>query len=275
MTRFDHEIFIILGVIVGELLGTQYLILPDTNILVLSLLSPVLIGMASFAFNDLMDLETDIHNKRKDRPLVTGHISKTTAWAITIIGFIFGPVLAYYINVTVFKIAIAYVILAFFYSIWLKNVAVVGNAVIASTMAIPFIFGNYVVMARMYDPVIILTAMAFLMGLGREIFKSIQDMSGDKKTGRQTLPVLIGPKVSAAFGAYFIIFSVFVSFLPFVYIPAFQFDPYYLIPILAADILLLYSVYYGVKLEKFNKVRKWTLLSMLFGLLGFLLGAVF
>lgn len=272
LVRFDHQIFLIIGVIVGELIVIGGL--PPTDILVYSILTPVLIGMASFALNDLLDLPTDKKNKRKDRPLVTKKIPKWTATLTVLIGFPLGVILSYFVNITVFKIAIAFALLGFLYSVWLKKVAVVGNASIAASMAIPFIFGNYTVAPKMVDAVIILSTMAFMMGLGRELFKSIQDMKGDKKMGRKTLPIIAGKKTAAAFGAYFIIFSIFVSFLPFIYIIEYKFDLYYLIPIIVADILLISSAMQALKLKGWKKVRNWTLLAMLFGLVGFLAGAL-
>jgi geranylgeranylglycerol-phosphate geranylgeranyltransferase len=274
LTRFDHEILLGLGVIVGMVLASPDLSLPPISILVLAVLSTVFIGAASFAFNDYMDLSTDKKNKRTDRPLVKGLISPKIAVWITTIGLPLGCIFAYFINITVFKIAIAYAVLAFLYSIWLKKIAIFGNLYIASSMAVPFIFGNYVVRANMFDPIIILAAMAFLLGFGREIIKSIQDIKGDKKTGRQTLPILIGSKISAYIASYFMLFAVVVAFLPFIYIPQYRFDLYYLIPIIVASLLTVYSVYYGIKLQKFNEIRKWTIYTMLLALVGFLLGAI-
>ncbi len=274
IVRFDHEIFLAIGVLVGMLLGSATNELPSMNTIILSILSPIFIGMSSFAFNDYIDLSVDKRNRRKDRPLVRGDLSPKVALWITALGFPLGCIAAYYVNVTVFKVAIAYSIAAFLYSIWLERVPIVGNLYVASSMAVTFVFGNYVVAPHLSDPVIMFTAMALLLGFGREILKSIQEMKGDKVAGRQTLPILIGQRVSAAFAAYFMILAVIVSFMPFIFIPKYQGNLYYLIPIIVADLLIVYSAYYGAKLQRLDKIRKWSLYTVMFGLLGFLLGAL-
>lgn len=273
LTRINHAFLVIIGILVGEIIVLKNF--PDPYVFVLSALCGFFISNGSFAISDYWDVETDVKNKRFDRPLARGDASPNTALAIAVISFVVGLASGYLVNLTAFYIAIIFAIVGISYAYVLKKVALVGNISIAASMAIPFIFGNYAVSNELYLPLVVLAFMAFLFGVGREIFKSIQDMEGDKKTGRRTLPILAGAKKSSYVGAFFIILAIIISFVPFICFIEYYFDLYYMIPILMADLLAFRSVYYGLKLQKFKKIRSWTLFTQFFALAGFLLGAIF
>lgn len=276
LTRINHAFLVIIGILVGQIIVLKNF--PDPYIFILSALCGFFISNASFAISDYWDVETDKKNKRFDRPLARGDASPNTVLVIAIISFVVGLASGYFINTIAFYIAIIFAIVGISYAYILKKIALIGNITIAASMAIPFVFGNYSVSSELYFPLVVLAFMAFLFGVGREIFKSIQDMKGDEKTGRRTLPILIGAKKSSYVGAFFIVLAVIISFVPFfclTYFAEYYLDLYYIAPFLVADILALMSVYHGLKLQKFKKIRSWTLLTQLFGLVGFLLGAVF
>jgi geranylgeranylglycerol-phosphate geranylgeranyltransferase len=149
-----------------------------------------------------------------------------------------------------------------------------GNIFIAFSMAVPFIFGNYILTDQLNRTVLLLSSMAFLVGVGREIIKSIQDMKGDAKTGRRTMPIVMGKESSAIFASYYILMALLLSPLPYLFDPRFQ-DLFYLVPVFATDVLLIKTIIYALRLKKLEKARKISLMALGIGLAGFLLSALF
>ena len=270
-TRIEHSIFLVLAVVVGEAIVTESLPLLQT---ILSAVSVFFIGIGSFAINDVLDYKTDKKNRRTDRPLVSGGISMQAAKRITWLSFIIGLFFSMFITPACTAIAVIFSLVAIAYSYFLKKVMLAGNIFVAFSMAVSFIFGNYIVSSEINSAVLLLAAMAFLTGIGREVIKSIQDMVGDKKYGRRTLPIVVGKKTSKYFAALCILAAVLVSPAPFLVLPKFQYDFFYLVPVAITDILLIKSMAYSLRLKKLEKVRKMTLLALGIGLIGFLLGAL-
>lgn len=271
LTRVEHSLFLALAVLVGEVIVTSEIPLIPT---IFGVLSVFFMGLGSFAINDLLDYNTDKKNKRKDRPLVSGTISSWAAMATTKISFPLGVLFALLINMECFWIAVIFSILALAYSYALKKLLLLGNMFIAFSMAVPFIFGNYIVSNEIAASVQVLASIAFLTGLGREIIKSIQDMAGDKKCGRWTLPIALGKTIPKYFAAFYILIAVAMSPIPFLLLPKFQGNWLYMGPIIITDLILLWSVYMSVRLKELEKVRKLTLVALGIGLVGFLLGAL-
>jgi geranylgeranylglycerol-phosphate geranylgeranyltransferase len=215
LTRFEHALMLAFAVLIAEtvLLGG---IPPLDTMIILSLLVPIFSEMGSFALNDYLDIETDRLNGKKDRPLVKGTISPRFALWFSVISLVASVALAFFINVEAFAIALAFNILAVIYNWKLKDLPVVGNAYIALTMAIPFIFGNYVVSPGSLAPIaVVLGCLGFVAGFAREIIKSVQDMEGDiKARGSKTLPVMIGKRP-----ALFVALLSYLAFIPLSAVP--------------------------------------------------------
>lgn len=208
LTRFEHAIMLAVGVLIGEITVLKG-IPPLNHILLFSLLVPIFAEMGSFALNDYLDIKTDRANKRNERPLVKGTISPQFAFYFSWVAFILSITLGYLINSYAFYIAIIFNILAIAYNYKLKDLPLVGNAFIAFSMAIPFLFGNFVYSTELNTLPILLAVLAFLSGLGREIVKSVQDMEGDKKArNSNTLPFVIGKERSLYLAAFlFLLFA--------------------------------------------------------------------
>ena len=268
----DHALISLFAIIVGiAVAGSEIL---NVNLIYAAITSFTIIG-AAFIINDYWDLETDIKNKRNDKPMVRGDVSKQTALVLTIILIILGNISAYLINNNTLIITIIFTFILLAYSYYLKKIALIGNIAIAASMAIPFIFGNYMVTNTINEFVLILASMAFLMGVGREIIGSIRDKKGDIKQGRKTLPIIIGDKKSSIIASIFILIAIGLSPVPFLSQGIFFNDLYYLLLILLTDLILIFSVIKTLQLKSFKLIRKTTLIAQLTGVLGFLLGAVF
>jgi len=271
LTRIEHSLFLALAVLVGEVVVTRDIQLWPT---VFGVLSVFFIGLGSFALNDFMDYPTDKKNKRKDRPIVSGTISAWAAMVTAKVSFPLGVLFAILVNLNCFWIALVFSVLAIGYSYILKKLLLLGNMFIAFSMAIPFVFGSYIVSDQISASIQVLASIAFLTGLGREIIKSIQDMAGDKKYGRWTLPIALGKTVPKYFAMLYILIAVAMSPIPFLLLPKFQDNWLYMGPVLLTDLILLWNVWSMVRLKELERIRKLTLLALGIGLIGFLLGAL-
>lgn len=280
LTRIEHSIMLVIAVVAAELivgLGK----LPSINFLILSIVTPVFISMGSFAINDYFDVEVDKVNKKFDRPIVAGIISKEEAMYVSIACFLVGAAAALFINVIVFVIAVIFVLLSFLYSYKMKEMLLVGNTYIALSMAIPFMFGNYVVSNVINSNILVITAIIVLAGLGREIHGLIRDYEGDRKIRKvKSLPFHAGIKNSAIIAMLLYIFAIILSIYLFFATKPFQMNFFYLFFILVVDIMLLYVGYSYINIKKsgmkkmFSITRNLSLAAMALALIIFMLSSV-
>ncbi len=264
-----------IAVLIGEtiILGK----LPDfSTIIILSLIVPVFSEMGSFALNDYLDVESDRLNKRNDRPLVNGTISKKFAFYFSWICFLVSIVAAYFINTNAFLVAVIFNILAIAYNYKLKDLPLVGNLYIGLTMAIPFIFGNLVVSEQLSKIAIVLALLGFLSGLAREIIKSTEDLEGDVKArNSKTLPAMIGEQ-----NAIFLATIIYIIFLPLTALPFFfgLKANIYAVGLLVIANLLMITIIYKIicKPDKkpYKYARKISLLALFLGLVSYLLAVL-
>ncbi len=271
LTRFEHALMLAFAVLIAEtiVLGG----LPQfTAIIFLSLLVPVFSEMGSFALNDYMDIDTDRLNK-KDRPLVKGTISPAFALYFSITSLVLSTAFAYLINMAVFAIALAFNIIAIAYNWKLKDTPLLGNVYIALTMAIPFMFGNFVVSEELSQTALVLAVLGFVAGLAREIIKSVQDMEGDiKARGSRTLPVIIGRRSALLAAVFLYLLFIPLTAAPFLFGLDFGFFPAVMIG--AADAAILFICYGVLTSDAFKLARDWSLVAFLLGMTGILLAVL-
>jgi 4-hydroxybenzoate polyprenyltransferase len=98
------------------------------------------IQAGTFALNDYCDLESDIANRRLDRPLVRGDITKAAALLVACVATALGIVFAVLLtvlreNYLLFLLAFMLAVLGILYDIKMKEFFAVSNFYIAFTMA--------------------------------------------------------------------------------------------------------------------------------------------
>jgi geranylgeranylglycerol-phosphate geranylgeranyltransferase len=275
LTRIEHAIMLALAVIIGEsvVLGK----IPDPHLLILlSVLVPIFSEMGSFALNDYLDIEADRKNEMNDRPLVKGTISPGFAVWFSAIALFLSTILALFININAFAIALVFNALAVAYNWKLKDLPLLGNIYIGFSMSIPFIFGNFVVANSLHPVAGILALLGFVAGLAREIVKSVEDVEGDMKArGSRTLPIVIGRKPALAIASLLYLIFVPLTLLPFfdglsAGIPA-------LVLVSAADIGILYIAVRLIISDDEKTIidsRKKSLLFLFIGLIGLLIASI-
>ncbi len=275
LTRLGHGFMLSIAVVIGALIvGNVFL---KVYGVLLGVLAAILIEAGTFSLNDYYDIEVDRENERLDRPLVRGDIKPKTAFTAGVILTVIGVACAYFINNWCFLIALLSALFGVAYDIKLKETGFLGNIYIAYTMAIPFLFGGMIFqnVEKGVLVLIVLSLITFLSGLGREIMKGIIDVKGDSLREVKTVARVYGIKKARIISITFFSMAVALSPIPFIYnLSGFRNYPY-LVFVLIADIIFIYSC---IKLksgdkEVINGLRKTTIMAMLFGLIAFFSGA--
>ncbi len=280
LLRLEHGLMLILAVSSGAIISVRDILSISIGKLIFSFFTVLFLEASTFALNDFYDIEIDRRNNRLDRPLVRGDISPRIALILFYVLFVAGIVFSFFVNFPSFIIAMFTGLVGVLYDVKLKKIKLVGNFYIAYAMAIPFIFGSVSVTGihSFSSSVFLLAFIAFVAGFGREIMKDIMDFEGDSSSGVISFPSHFGIDKAKKLVAILYLVAILLSFLPFsfeLFIP-YYFDWYYLGFVLVADILFLYTIYkilFDVNID-FKMHRKLTLLSLLIGLVAFLIGSL-
>ena len=269
LTRLEHGIMFAIAVLIGAILVGNFGIK-----VIFAMMVAIFLEASAFSLNDYFDVEIDKRNKRMDRPLVAGIISKKEALVVFILFLIAGISISIFLSFLLFLISLIVAILSIFYDAWLKKIKIAGNLYIAFTMAIPFIFG-----AALYKitPIIyILSLIAFIVGVGREIMKDVMDFEGDVESGVKSLAFYIGKKNANRIAAFLYITACIIAIFPFLLNGTTYFMNYaYLILILMTDAILFYIaaiISFHDDVETLKRCRNISMLALFIGLIAFLIG---
>ncbi len=276
LTRIEHSIMLVVAVIAAELIAGAG-VLPNIYVLILSLITPIFISMSAFAINDYFDIEVDRLNKKK-RPLVEGKLKPADALAVALVSLFIGIASSYLINLYCFAIALIFGALAMLYSYKLKEMLLIGNAYVAFSMSIPFIFGSYVVSQNLGLAIELVAIMIFLAGLGREIQGTVRDYEGDRKVrNASTLPKYVGELGASVFAFLLYIIAIVISGYLFLHLAPFAGNYLFAILILLTDVMLLYAGFgylYYRKQGFYDSARNISLAAMALALIAILISAI-
>ena len=153
-----------------------------------------LITAGGNAVNDLFDIDIDKIN-RPNRPIASGRLSpeKAKMFYAGVTGI--GLLIAAFINIPAFAIAVGASILIFLYSYKLKRTIFYGNLAVAFVTGLTFVYGGTAVgdLKDVYPAAMF----AFLTNLIREIIKDAEDVGGDSYVGVHTIATRYGTAVSS------------------------------------------------------------------------------
>jgi geranylgeranylglycerol-phosphate geranylgeranyltransferase len=291
LTRAEHGLMYGFGVLVGIVIagGSSY----ETAIL--GSLVALFIQAGTFALNDYCDLDSDIANRRGDRPLVRGELRKEAALLIACFATALGIISAVFLaiimdNYILLLVALILAALGIFYDLQMKAFLAISNLYIAFTMAVPFIFGGLIA-GGVNMSLLVLSSIAFLAGFGREVMKDIADVKGDALRGIRSIARIYGVGKAKTITVLSYSIAVILSVIPFFLVnTTYFFNPIYLLLIIAAD-----AVFVHVCLElkpfrkrfdlktisviqkdevNYNYLRKETLIAIAIGLAAFICGAL-
>jgi geranylgeranylglycerol-phosphate geranylgeranyltransferase len=242
---------------------------PVRNVLIACLSGGLITGAAN-AINDYFDIAIDRINKPQ-RPLPSGKVSPTEAFIWSLLLFVIGGTLSFFIHTLAAEIAITASVLLILYSWHLKRQPLVGNATVSFLSALAFVYGGASV-GRLSNSLIPAT-FAFLFHFGREILKDIEDIAGDRANHARTFPICCGVTM-----ARLLISAIFFLLILATWIPYFldiynRF--YFLLVIFGVDFYLLYVVWALWKSTEpahLHKLSTGLKIDMLVGLLSILIG---
>lgn len=102
------------------------------EIIILGIIAFSLIASAVYILNDLKDIEVDrIHPLKKDRPLASGAVSRSTATVLLVIFTASGLLLSYLLNPVFLILLSIYLVLNIAYSFGLKNIPIVDLFIVS------------------------------------------------------------------------------------------------------------------------------------------------
>jgi geranylgeranylglycerol-phosphate geranylgeranyltransferase len=278
LTRIEHSAMLVVAVVAAELIASSGL--PSANLLILSMITPIFVSMGAFAINDYFDVKVDRINK-KNRPLVTGDLTKSDALWVTAFSFIIGVGASYFINIYCFTMALVFAILSLLYSYRLKELFFWGNLSVALTGgAIPFIFGSYVVSSSIGAGIALVAIGALCGNLAREIHGTIRDYKGDLRVRRtNTLPKALGVKNSAIIALIFYMITIVLTFYLLLYVRPFRSNLVFGSLMLIADVMFLYvgfgCIKYSSSRRFYDRARNVSLIAMGVSIVSFLLAPLF
>jgi 4-hydroxybenzoate polyprenyltransferase len=248
-----------------------------------------LISSAGYIVNDINDLEGDKINK-PNKVLALGTISIENAKiyyrVLNTLGIALGVILGFSLkNPSLSLLFVSTSIVLYFYSIKLKQLFLVGSLVIAALIAFTVLFllffinnfnsyGSFELIGLKI--LVALAFFSFLINLLREIVKDIEDINGDYKLNRKTLPIVLGISRTKTIIKYIGLFTLIALLLI-----VFFFKIYTIIIIYLIFFVLLPLAYFVFKLNKARTQKHFSNLSVLlkvvqlFGVLIIVVIAVF
>jgi geranylgeranylglycerol-phosphate geranylgeranyltransferase len=240
-----------------------------SNSVLLASFSAAMIVAAGNLINDYFDLEIDKIN-RPTRVLPSQRLTPKTIlilyFLLTTIGFI----LTLYINTNTMFIAIAAILLIFFYSYKLKKIPIVGNIVVSFLTGLTFVYGGVAILN--FSGSITPAIFGFLINLIRELVKDIEDIPGDKQIGIITFPIKYGIKYTFKIVKILIVILIFATFFPFIF-KLYNIE-YFILVMFSVNTLLVY-IYKNINRNQLIHLRRNSnllKLSMIFGLIAIFFG---
>ena len=243
--------------------------------LALGFLTGFFVCAYSMSVNDIYDVEVDRIN-RPDRPIPSGRISVRQASTLSLVMLSVGIACALlsFIPLAV-VIALAYAFLSWLYSARAKRTGLPGNIIVASSLAIPFIYGGAVSGGSIGGSLLLMMALtAFFSGVGREVVKSMADVEGDAKREVSSIARTRGLGFASGVGALFFMLAVLTSWVPLLTGLANQVYAY---GVIIPDVIFVYlavAIVLRHDPQSAYKVKRIALAGMTAGLLVFIGGAV-
>lgn len=172
-----------------------------------------LVTAAANGINDYFDLEIDRINKPA-RPLPAGRITRREGLLFAAGCFAAAVVLACLIHPLALAVTLGSGLLLYWYSARLKRTVLWGNLAVSLVTGLAFLFGGIAV-GRLQNA-LIPAGFSFLMHLGREIIKDMEDVEGDAAGQARTLPVVYGLLPARRLATLVLLLLLAVTWVPWI-----------------------------------------------------------
>ena len=258
------------AVFVGAVLANSQFSSVDRLNILFGFVTGFTLTAASMTINDYYDRAIDAINE-PSRPIPSGSVSAREALAFVSVLSAVGFVFAYVVSFLCLGVAILSWIVVVTYVTVGKRSGLLGNLLVSTCVAIPFIYGS-VVLNQLPLSILLFALMAFLSNTGREITKGIVDVKGDRTEGVKTVAVRYGEKYAAIVASLFYVSAVSLTPVPWILrLVSFWFIPFVLVTdvgLVASSAILLKDY----SRESARKIKKLVLLCFVIGLLAYVFG---
>ncbi len=269
MMRLPNCVMIGFAVVVGEVIASPVI---SGRAALNGFMAGFLLLSASMVSNDYFDREIDAINEPR-RPLPAGIIKPSEALSFSVILGALGFLFAKNSGTVPLLIAALSIVVMVLYNSRVKKTGLLGNAFVSLNVAIPFVYGGFVVANPTWS-LAIFSLLAFLSSMGREIVKGIVDVAGDTAKGVRSVAATKGNLTAAKYGAALFVIAVALSGLPLIL----GIVSAYYIPLVAiCDIgflLTAYSLTTNPSPLHAKRNKNYVLLWMTFGMLAFVIGSI-
>ena len=206
ITSLSGAMAVILG---GYVAGTG-----EWQNIILAAICTLMATGAANAWNDYLDIEIDRINQPQ-RVLPAGMMSLRGAWVFSIGLTLMALLLAAFINLPSFLVALAATGALYIYSWKLKSTVLMGNATIATISALSAVFGGVAagnVLPTFWLAIIIATAI-----MGREVLKTIADYEGDLRQRCRTIATVWGKRPARIVLYLFLAATICTMMVPYLF----------------------------------------------------------
>jgi geranylgeranylglycerol-phosphate geranylgeranyltransferase len=251
-----------IAVIISIFIASGSLSLNTINLLAFA--AVFMVTAAGNSINDYFDFGVDKINN-PDKPIPSEKIVRKRVLYFSILLFLLGITISYFINPYVFLLVVFNVFVLSLYS-KIKENTPFGSLIIAYLVFSVFLFGGLV--TNSIGLVVILGALAALATIAREITKDIEDVKGDKYK-KTTLVTNYGERKAGIIAAFVLLIAIFLSPLPYS-----KLGQTYLYVVFVADVIFAYCGFrliYNPK-KHAGDVQRLEKLGMFVGLIAFLVG---
>jgi geranylgeranylglycerol-phosphate geranylgeranyltransferase len=231
---------------------------------------------ASMVINDYYDYEIDKINE-PNRPIPSGTVKLKESLTFAFILILFGLVASAFTDLSSLKpfaVAVISLLVSVTYTTKGKRTGLLGNFLVSACVAIPFIYGSFVVGQGLTLKVLLFTTLAFLSITGREVAKGIVDVEGDRTKGVRTVMVVHGVKVASLVSSFFFLSAVFLSLFPWL---LGMVSIWYVLLVIITDAGFTVSSIMLVKnpsRENARRIKNLAMIWMLLGMIAFFLGTL-
>ena len=240
------------------------------------ILTVMLAAAGGYVINDYFDAEVDAVNKPY-RPIPSGAVSRSEALIFSIVLALAAVTLSLKSGPISFTFVILNTALLYAYSYKLKELGFLGNVVVAFEGAASIIYGGLATSEplgklELVNQTFLPALYAFLLLLGREIVKTIEDYRADALRDVKSLPRILGIRHAAVAASIILLSVVVISPLPLMM----GFGITYCILALVTDAIIIYSVAILVRIkDEFAEVvaarlRSYLKVAIFVGSLAFL-----
>jgi geranylgeranylglycerol-phosphate geranylgeranyltransferase len=262
-----------LAVTVGAALADRDIFVQQLPNLLLGFSTGFSLTGATMAVNDYYDREIDAINEPK-RPIPSGAIAPREALIFALTLTVVGFLAAIATNWQCLVLAAASLAVFVLYTAKGKRTGFLGNLMVSTCIAVPFVYGGFVVGEGLAPVAGIFVAVVFFSNTGREVTKGIVDLEGDREKNIRTVAVLHGEKKAAVVAAALHISAVSLTPVPwFVGMVFFWYLPFVVLTdmgLILASILLLLNP----SRENAKRIKNRELAWFLSGLLAFIIGVI-